>query len=151
MITQYTVIEWSDPSKKQGGTYTNNTLCNSVKFHIFYFNHQIKLHFAPNHFSSLCCWDYPLSETCQVRCSIDGITPFGDNCEPNSAAGISPTQSSMLACSADGISLSRRRQHEHPPTTPSWLAYRQSKPFVMGLSPARRLYSTAEIFSSQSS
>jgi len=34
-----------------------------------------KLHFAPNHFNSLCYWDYPLSKSRQVHRSTDGITP----------------------------------------------------------------------------
>ena len=53
--------------------------------------------------SLLCCMDSPLSEPYQVYPSGDGITSLGDDCEPNFAAGISPTWGSKFASTVMGL------------------------------------------------
>jgi len=68
------------------------------------------------------------------------VTPLGDDCKSNSDAGIPPTRSIMFERSTDGISPAQSGNASTHLRALSGLAYRQTKPCVMGLSPTRNPY-----------
>jgi len=75
-IIQYKTIERSAPANKDRvpPPITPLVLQNSC----ILFNYQIKSHFAPECFSSLCCWDSPLKSSTMFARSITGFPSLED-------------------------------------------------------------------------
>ena len=55
-----------------------------------------------------CCYP-PTQSSSKFTTSLMGISPLGDDREPNSAAGISPTRNVKFAGTTDGISLIQKQ------------------------------------------